>query len=180
VNRAIFLDRDGTVIRDSGYIRNPDLVEPLEGARDALRRLSTEGWLVIVVSNQSGVGRGMMSADEMAAVQKRFAETMREFGAPIQASYFCIHAPEENCECRKPSPSMLFRAAEENDIDLRRSWMIGDRESDILSGKSAGCSTIWLENETHTVPRDLPNFVARSWREIAEIISRAGEDDSAN
>lgn len=179
-SRAIFLDRDGTVIRDAGYIRDPGLIEPIEGAVSILRELSARGWRLIVITNQSGVGRGLMSIEEMVAVQREFEAKMREAGAPITATYACVHAPEQNCECRKPSPSLLFQAARINGVDLRQSWMVGDRESDILSGRSAGCSTIWLRNNTHAVRPDLPEFIADNWPEVRRIINAAENTPVSN
>lgn len=170
MNRAVFLDRDGTIIEDPGYLRDAQAIKPLAGALESLRRLTEAGWLLIVVTNQSGVGRGFISNEELLEVRSAFETMMRRAGAPVTATYWCLHAPEENCECRKPSPSLFLQAAVENQIDLSRSWMIGDRESDILSGRNAGCSTIWLRNNVHAVSPDLPDFIAEDWRQIERIV----------
>jgi histidinol-phosphate phosphatase family protein len=116
----------------------------------------------------------MISMPEMLAVKQAFENLMRRSGAPLAASYCCIHAPEENCACRKPSASLFLKAAQENHVELRQSWMIGDRESDILAGRNAGCSTIWLKNSVHSVNPELPDFIAADWTEIARIIRDAG------
>lgn len=166
MNRALFLDRDGTVIEDPGYLRDPDKVRLLPGAAEALAELQASGWKLIVVSNQSGVGRGLISAEEMDAVQQRFVEVMREGGVEFTAFYVCIHAPDEGCECRKPSAYFLHLAAKEHGIELSQSWMVGDREADILCGRAAGCSTVWLRNESFEVPADLPSFIADDWAAI--------------
>jgi D-glycero-D-manno-heptose 1,7-bisphosphate phosphatase len=171
LNRAIFLDRDGTIIEDTGYLRDAQAIAPLSGALEALRRFCEAGWQLIVVTNQSGVGRGLISQQEMIEVRSAFEELMRRAGAAVTATYCCVHAPEENCECRKPSPAFFLRAAAENSIDLSQSWMIGDRESDILSGRNAGCSTIWLRNNIHAVNSELPDFIADNWREIEQIVT---------
>jgi histidinol-phosphate phosphatase family protein len=173
VKRAIFLDRDGTVVQDAGYLRDETALEPLNGALPALRELSAAGWLLIVVTNQSGVGRGFISITEMLEVKRAFENVMRSASAPLAASYCCIHAPEEKCECRKPSASLFFQAAREHGVDLRQSWMIGDRESDIFAGRNAGCSTIWLKNSVHAVNPELPDFIAGGWAEIVQIIQGA-------
>src|SRR5579864_7753836 len=102
LKRAVFLDRDGTIIVDRGYIKDPNQIQPLPGAVESLRNLAREGWKLIVISNQSGVGRGILTIDEMNAVQTKFLRLMRSNGVEIAASYICTHAPEENCECRKP------------------------------------------------------------------------------
>jgi histidinol-phosphate phosphatase family protein len=171
MNRALFLDRDGTIIEDVEYPRDPDLVRLLPGAADALGRLAREGWKLIVIGNQSGVGRGMIAPDEMRGVQKRFEELMQANGAPIDAAYFCLHAPEDNCPCRKPSPALVQQAAREHSIDLAESFMIGDREADIQCGRNAGCAVVWLRNAKFAVQGDLPDFVARNWGAVYETVT---------
>lgn len=166
MTRALFLDRDGTVIEECGYLADPALVRPLPGAVDALAALASEGWKLIVVSNQSGVGRGLIAPDQMEAVQRRFLDLMQSNGVPIADSYLCTHTPEDRCQCRKPSPFFLQRAAAEHGLDLSASYMIGDREGDILCGRNAGCSTIWLRNDMFPVPKDLPTLIANDWSEI--------------
>ena len=147
MKRAVFLDRDGVLIEDRGYMRDPDEVHLITGAAEALRRLAAEGWLLVVISNQSGVGRGLISAAEMEAVQARFLELFRAEGVEITATYICPHAPDAGCECRKPSPYLLRKSAEEHGIDLAASWMIGDKGSDIDAGAAAGCRTVLFEGD---------------------------------
>jgi histidinol-phosphate phosphatase family protein len=171
VTRALFLDRDGTVIEECGYLADPALVRALTGAAQALAALASEGWKLIVVTNQSGVGRGLIAPDQMEAVQRRFLDLMQSHGVPIADSYICTHTPEDRCQCRKPSPFLLQRAAAEHGLDLSASYMIGDREGDILCGKNAGCSTIWLRNEMFPVPPDLPTLVANDWSEIHRYLN---------
>jgi len=169
---ALFLDRDGTIIEDRGYMRDPALVQVLPGAADLLRELAREGWALIVVSNQSGVGRGLITPAEMDAVQTRFLDVMREAGVEITASYFCLHRPDETCRCRKPSTFQVEQAAREHELDLSKSWMIGDRRSDIQCGKNAGCRTIWLLNPLFPVVEGLADFVAQDWTEVRRIFHR--------
>lgn len=170
-NRALFLDRDGTVIEDLDYPRDPSLVRLLPGAGEALARLASEGWKLIVIGNQSGVGRGLIAPEEMRAVEARFEELMRAAGAPIDAAYFCLHAPDENCACRKPSPLLVGQAAREHSIDPAQSFLIGDREADIQCGRNAGCATIWLRNRRFPVAGDLPDFTAPDWSAIYEKLT---------
>jgi histidinol-phosphate phosphatase family protein len=172
VKRALFLDRDGTIIEDRGYMRDPDDVVLMPGAADALRALEAAGWLLIVVSNQSGVGRGLIAPAEMEAVQARFLELMRAAEVSITASYLCVHHPEEDCGCRKPGVLHLEQAAREHGIDLRESWMVGDRESDILCGKNAGCRTIWLRNAEFPPDAGLADYEADGLTSIPAILSR--------
>jgi D-glycero-D-manno-heptose 1,7-bisphosphate phosphatase len=142
MSRALFMDRDGTVMVDVGYPRNPDDVELVPEAPEALARLRELGLKLVVVSNQSGVGRGLVTADEAASVHRRFVEALRAHGVELDAAYYCPHAPEEGCSCRKPSPELLERAARELDLDLGESFMVGDKESDLEAGRRAGCRTI--------------------------------------
>jgi D-glycero-D-manno-heptose 1,7-bisphosphate phosphatase len=175
VTRGLFLDRDGTVIEECGYLADPALVRVLPGAAAALAALASEGWKLIVVGNQSGVGRGLITPRQMEAVQRRFLDLMQSHGIPIAGSYFCPHAPEDRCQCRKPSPFLLQRAAVEHGLDLSVSYMIGDREGDILCGRNAACSTIWLRNAMFRVPDDLPSLIANDWSEIRTLLNRDRE-----
>ena len=166
-NRAVFLDRDGVIVEDRGYMRDPDDVHLLPGAAPALRQLAADGWKLIVVSNQSGVGRGLITSEEMSAVQAHFLNLLRAEGVEITASYICPHAPEEGCPCRKPSPFSLHKAAGEYELDLAQSWMIGDREGDILAGQSAGCRTIWMRNDRFPGAGTMATKTVGNWSEIA-------------
>jgi histidinol-phosphate phosphatase family protein len=172
VKRALFLDRDGTIIEDRGYMRDPADVVLLPGAAEALRDLERAGWALIVVSNQSGVGRGFITPPEMDAVQARFLELMGAAGVSITASYLCAHHPDEDCGCRKPGVLHLEQAARDHGIDLRESWMVGDRESDILCGKNAGCRTIWLRNSGFSVEPGFADYEADGLTSIPAILSR--------
>jgi histidinol-phosphate phosphatase family protein len=142
--RAVFLDRDGTVIHDTGYLRQPQEVLLLPGAGEALGRLRKQGFLLIVVSNQSGIGRGLMTAAEAAAVHDRVVAELARYDVCLDAAYYCPHTPDDGCPCRKPSPEMLLRAAAEFNLDLAGSYLVGDKTSDIEAGQRAGCRTILM------------------------------------
>jgi len=142
MSRAIFMDRDGTVMADVGYPRQPDDVELLPGAAETLARLRALGFKLIVVSNQSGIGRGLVTADEAAAVHKRFVAELRAHGVELDGAYYCPHSPEDACTCRKPLPGLIEQAARELGVDLADSFMVGDKESDVEAGRRAGCRTI--------------------------------------
>lgn len=141
MTRALFLDRDGTLIVDVGYPRDPAAVALLPGAADALAALPGEVALVIV-TNQSGLARGLVTPAEAAAVQ---AEVERQFaaaGVRFAGTYVCPHGPDDGCRCRKPAPGMLLDAARALGLDLDRSLMIGDKAADVAAGRAAGCAAL--------------------------------------
>jgi D-glycero-D-manno-heptose 1,7-bisphosphate phosphatase len=138
-SRAVFLDRDGTLIVDVGYPRDPDDVQLLQGVPEGLRSLRSAGFRLVLASNQSGIGRGIVSKDEARAVHGRFTELLAGQGIELDGAKYCPHAPEAGCRCRKPEPGMLLDAARELGLDLEGSWMIGDKASDVEAGRRSGC-----------------------------------------
>jgi D-glycero-D-manno-heptose 1,7-bisphosphate phosphatase len=164
--RAVFLDRDGTVIHDSGYLGDADSVRLLPGAAEALAALQRKGFAPVVVSNQSGIGRGIVTAEAADAVHDRFASLLAEAGVTLAAAYYCPHKPGDRCKCRKPSPGLLQRAARELDLDLPGSVMVGDKASDVEAGRRAGCLTVLLGTEK----TDEADFIAHDWREVIDAI----------
>ncbi len=138
--RAAFLDRDGTIVDDPGYLHEPDRVKLLPGAAEAIRRLNERGFVVVVVSNQSGIARGLYSVEDYAAVQRRLGELLTAQGARIDGDYFCPHWPDVTgpCECRKPGLKLFREAAAAFDIDFARSWWVGDRVSDVQPARALG------------------------------------------
>jgi len=146
--RAVFLDRDGTLVRDPGFLKNPADVALLPEAGAALGRLSHAGYTLVVVTNQSGIGRGLMSEQEYAAVRDRVEALLAAEGAPVAATYHCPHSPEDDdpCACRKPGTKLYRRAMADLGIDPERSWWVGDRMSDlqpaaILGGRAVLVTT---------------------------------------
>jgi D-glycero-D-manno-heptose 1,7-bisphosphate phosphatase len=137
---AVFLDRDGTLVADPSYLHQPDRVELLPGVREGLGRLSRVGWPLVVVSNQSGIGRGMYGEEAFRAVMGRIAELLAPDGVSFTAVYYCPHHPEVTgpCECRKPGVALFERASREHGLDLGRSWYLGDRLSDTSPAKRLG------------------------------------------
>lgn len=170
--RALFLDRDGTLMVDTGYVSDPGNVELLPGAAEMLREAKRAGFALIVVSNQSGVARGLISREQLSAVQARFEELLTREGVRLDDVRFCLHGPDDGCLCRKPAPGMLRQAAKARGIDLERSVMLGDRESDILAGKAAGCATtILLLRESPSIPPSATHSVG-SLIEVLPILRR--------
>ena len=136
---AIFLDRDGVIIENrSDYVRQWSHVSILPKAIEALSAFQQEGFKIVVVTNQSAVGRGLMSLQDAQQINERLVETIKEQGGWVDAVFMCPHKPEDNCQCRKPQPGLLLQAAHELSLDLRSSWMVGDAWTDLLAGQSAG------------------------------------------
>lgn len=141
---GIFLDRDGVIIRkapDGEYITDSSGVEFLPGALEAIAKLRYRGFKVIVVTNQRGVATGKIRLANLDGIHSRLESAVASFGTNISAIYFCPHDTSDGCECRKPKPGMLLRAAAEHRLRLADCWMVGDSESDIAAGKSVGCRT---------------------------------------
>jgi len=137
---AVFLDRDGTIIEDAGYLHQPDAVRLLPGAARAIQALNQAGWPVVVVSNQSGIARGLYPESDYHRVQQRLAELLRAQGARLDASFYCPHHPDFTgpCQCRKPGTKLFLEAATRLGVDLAQSWFVGDRSSDVMPASSLG------------------------------------------
>jgi histidinol-phosphate phosphatase family protein len=142
LKKAVILDRDGTLIVEKHYLHHPDGVEILPGVPEGLALLRQHGYALIVATNQAGVGRGYYSPGEMQAVNERVEALLAEAGVALDAIYCCLHAPDEGCRCRKPAPGMLEQAACERGLSMEASFVVGDKESDILLGKLAGMQTV--------------------------------------
>jgi len=178
---AVFFDRDGTLMEEVNYCADPGLVRLFPGTGDALRRLRARGFLIVIVTNQSGIGRGLLTEAQYHAVQ---AELIRQLGTAepaggplIAASYFCPDAPPSPSPRRKPEPGMVFEAARDLDIDLTRSWFIGDKSADIECGRRAGCRTILVQTgyggkEGGEAPAPAPDFIVKDAVAAAEIVAR--------
>ena len=136
---AVFLDRDGVLIENrEDYVREWSQVFVYLKTYLSLLRIQAAGYKIVVVTNQSAVGRGLLSIQTAEAINDKLIETIRENGSHVDRVYMCPHQPDEGCDCRKPKPGMILRAVRELDLDLSRSWMIGDAWSDLLAGQSAG------------------------------------------
>ena len=144
LRRAVFLDRDGTIILDTGYLSNPSEIALLPNAAEALRKLHQHGFLLVLISNQSGVGRDLFTLKAMDEVHNQFMDCLHKKGIDLDGVYYCPHAPWNGCECRKPLPGMLHQAVLDLDVNLTWSFMVGDKLSDVAAGKRAGCQTVLL------------------------------------
>ena len=168
-NKAVFLDRDGTIIYDIGYIREPNRVELIPGVVQALEILQDNGFVLVIISNQSGVGRGIMNEADLIKVHDQLIEILENNGIYVKKSYYCMHAPREKCPCRKPKPDMLFKAAEELAIDLSASFMVGDKPSDVEAGIKAGCRTAMIINQNDR--KVIPNKEDKSHAFFTDLLS---------
>ena len=184
-NRAVFLDKDGTLIEDVPYNVDPAHIQLTPGALEGLQALHAAGFRLIVVSNQSGVARGYFPEEALTAVESKLRELLAEAGVPLAGFYYCPHHPAGSvtaytvaCTCRKPQPGMLVQAAREHEIDLAASWLIGDILNDIEAGRTAGCRTILLDNGHETewivTPQRQPHYKSADLKEAAEIILSSG------
>jgi D-glycero-D-manno-heptose 1,7-bisphosphate phosphatase len=181
---AIFVDRDDTLMVDVKYCADPALVKLLPGATEGLRTLRSARYRIVVVTNQSGIGRGYFDTETLERVNNRLRDELRREGADYDALYYCPHTPEEDCQCRKPKPGLLLRAASELNIDLASSYTLGDRDLDVAAGRAAGTKTILVSQTgdlSSSETGSSADFVAASIVDAAKIIlSRSrGRDERA-
>jgi heptosyltransferase-2 len=174
----VFLDRDGTLNEDPGYLRSSADVKLLSGVGPALARLKSAGARLVVVTNQSGVGRGFLTLKDLEAIHARLEGLLEQHEAALDAIYFCPHHPDDRCRCRKPARGMVDRAASELQLDLRRSYLIGDHVSDMQLAKSVGAKPVLVTTGKVDAPaveklravQALPDKVVSSMPEAVEWI----------
>ncbi|MEA2172528.1 MAG: D-glycero-D-manno-heptose 1,7-bisphosphate phosphatase [Blastocatellia bacterium] len=149
--RAVFMDRDGTISEEIGYVNHPSRYRVFPYSAEAVRLLNEAGWLAVLVTNQAGVARGYFTEEMIGSVHNVLRAEMERGGARLDAIYYCAHHPSVgqppyrfDCDCRKPKPGLIHRAAEELEIDLAQSWMVGDRYSDIELARNAGVSAAFV------------------------------------
>ena len=193
-NKAIFLDRDDTLIEDPGYINHPDQVKLLDGVAEALRELKEMGYKLVVVSNQSAVARGIVTEEVLDEIHNRLKQMLAEKGTFLDQIYYCPYHPDgvipkyrKESDWRKPSPGMLLAAANEMDIDLGQSWCIGDSRLDVEAGSRAGCKTILIDHSPYPKQpgqgevaadyravniKEAVNIIKRYHRSTGEMVSK--------
>ncbi len=181
VGKAVFLDKDGTLVEDVPYNVNPELIVLAPGAGESLRLLHQQGFQVIVISNQSGVARGYFSELDLAPVEQYLRYQLAAYGVPLTGFYYCPHHPDGivepyaiACSCRKPQPGLIIKASVDLEIDLSQSWFIGDILHDVEAGRAAGCRTLLINNGNETEwelsPQRLPHHVVNNLWEAAQVI----------
>ena len=183
MNKAVFIDKDGTLIPDIPYNVQPELITLERGVTEGLQLLVGQGYLVVIISNQSGVARGYFKEDALQPVKEKITALLQQEGISLQGFYYCPHHPEGkvvlyalDCHCRKPAPGLILQAAADLDIDLHASWMIGDILNDVEAGNRAGCHTVLINNGNETEWNSgayrAPHIIAASVAEAAALICK--------
>jgi len=182
VNKAVFLDRDGTVSEEIGYIsaKDMDKYALVAGSAEGMRKLKAAGFKLLLTTNQSGVGRGYYPVEQVHAVHARLEHLLSKEKVSLDGIYFCPHHPDGDCACRKPRPGMPLQAAAEWDLDLKSCWVVGDKPADVEMAAAAGCRGILVLTgfgreslaELRAAGHE-PEFVAADLKEAAEIILKS-------
>jgi D,D-heptose 1,7-bisphosphate phosphatase len=147
MGKAIILDRDGVINKDTRYAHKIEDFELLEGTVEGLKKLQKEGYKLVIITNQAGIGRGYYTEEDFYNFNNYLIKKLKEKGIRIGKTYFCPHHPKENCDCRKPKPGMIKKAEKDFDLDLSKCWLIGDKLSDIKAGENAGCKSLLIDSE---------------------------------
>ncbi len=174
MNKAVFVDRDGTIIVNHDYLDNVAGVELLPDAGAGLQLLSEAGFLLVLITNQSGIGRGYFSGEVVEAQHRKLQKLLEPYMVQFAAVNYCPHAPENDCNCRKPKPGLILDAARRLNISLSQSYMIGDNVCDVEAGRSAGCGTVYVGQEDG----DDADFQARDLKVAADWIISHSRSDS--
>ncbi len=166
--KTVFLDRDGTINTDKGYVSKKEDLEFIPGVFETLRSLRKAGYLLVIVTNQSGIARGYYSEADYIKLRDYFLDCLFKEGVIIDRTYHCPHHPDDGCDCRKPLPGMLHRAIEDIQVSLSQSYIVGDKESDVLAGKNIGIKTIAVGKGDFK--QSAPDYTASSIQEAGKII----------
>lgn len=173
MKKAIFFDRDGTLIIDKVYLNNPDEITYLPGVFESLKMLRDKGFVFLIATNQSGLARGIVQIENMDLIHLKMKQEFSKCGIDLLNFYYAPYSVTSGHFARKPNPGMLFYGARDYNIDLKNSWMVGDRMTDVLAGKAAGCKTVLLEGveniNTISGP-ERPDFIARDLPTATEFI----------
>lgn len=170
--KAIFLDRDGVINHDTNYVHKIEGFEFISGSKEAVKLLNQAGYKIFIISNQSGIGRGYYTADDVEILHKYMIDEIKKVGGKIEKIYYCPHILEANCECRKPNPYFVFQAQKEFDIDLSKSFFIGDHDVDFACGKNADLKTIGVLSGHNAKREVIPDIVVADLMFAAKIISK--------
>ena len=171
IARAIFLDRDGTINDNKeGYAHKTEEFEFLPGVIEGLKKLSRTDYFLIIITNQSGIGRGMYRHDDFQKLSKWLLSKLKKDGIKISKIYHCPHQPNDNCDCRKPGIGLFLRAVQDFGISLNKSWLVGDSDSDVIAGREANIKTIKIGKKMDNALELEPNYYAKNFKETVDII----------
>jgi D-glycero-D-manno-heptose 1,7-bisphosphate phosphatase len=189
VKKAVFLDKDGTLIPDIPYNTDPDLISLETGVGETLAQLA-EHFELIVITNQAGIAFGRLTEKDLIGVEKRIADLLQHYGVKLSGFYYCPHHPQgssagyaKSCTCRKPGPGLIIKAAGELDLSLSDSWMIGDILNDVQAGKAAGCKSILIDNGNETEwdftasPERIPDYISKDFAAAGKYILRTEKNE---
>jgi histidinol-phosphate phosphatase family protein len=180
VNRAVFIDRDGTISKDVPYCSSPKDFELLPEAAGGIKLLNKHHFQVVVVTNQSGIARGYFTEETLAKIHDKMHDELARQGAHVDSIYYCPHHPDDGCDCRKPSPKMVLQATSDLNIDLSQSYVVGDSAMDIEMGKRAKCKTILIKpgaNAGKAIDCSYkPDYIASSVIVAAQLIIADAND----
>lgn len=189
MRKAIFIDKDGTLIQDVPYNVDPEKIVLEQYAGMAMQLFHKQGYMLVVITNQSGIARGYFKEEQLAGVQQKINELLLEYNVLLDGFFYCPHHPEGtispyaiSCNCRKPGPGMLQAASEQLGVDLKQSWMIGDILHDVEAGNQAGCRSLLINNGHETEwminPRRTPTYIASDLLDAAQFITKVNGHDT--
>lgn len=165
LKKAIFLDRDGTLNPDPGYISNPDDFNLFPGVGESLKKLKDAGYLLILITNQSGIARGLISTEQLNSIHRKLSIILNKYEVKLDAIYYCPHHPDfpdskgiAECNCRKPKPGLILKALADWNIDVESSYMLGDKLSDINTGINSGIKPVFIGNSLPEGIKNIPCF----------------------
>lgn len=170
--KAVFFDRDDTLIIDKVYLNDPNNIEYMPHVFESLKKLQDHGFELFIISNQSGIARGLVTLENLNLIHQKMEEDFAKHGVKFSGIYYCPHLPDSNHPDRKPNIGMLLKGEQEHGVDLKKSWVVGDRMTDVEAGHRAGCKTILLKTSysRHTDPGRQPHFESTDLMAMAEII----------
>ncbi|MFX0000766.1 MAG: D-glycero-beta-D-manno-heptose 1,7-bisphosphate 7-phosphatase [Candidatus Hodarchaeota archaeon] len=173
-NRAIFLDRDGVINKEVNYLSDPKDFKFIDGSIDALKILKRKSYLLIIITNQAGIARGLFTEESLKTIHNKMIGILRQHNIELDDIYYCPHHPEFTgpCDCRKPNPGMILQAQINHNIDLTNSYMVGDTLNDIQTGKNANCKTVLVltgygKEEQNQIGSIIPDMIFKNLKEFA-------------
>lgn len=184
-NKAVFIDRDGTINIDVHYLDDPDKFEMYPGVGEGVKRLRDKGFKIIVITNQSGIARGYFTEEQLSDIHEIMKQEFQKFDVTLDGIYYCPHHPDDTCNCRKPNTGLFVKAINEHNIDVKKSYMIGDKILDVSAGRKIGVKTILIP-EPHLKEEFLskkpeweynPDYIADDFCDAVEWILKVGETD---